>query len=175
MVKRSKFWTVVFSFLPGAGHMFMGFMKQGTSLMVAFFGLFAVSSWLSMGELNFLIPVLWFYSFFDCMNKRFSTDVAFMQFEDKFLFEDWFKSKKGANLGRYNTIISVLLIMVGVYMVLTNVWRALYWNGIVFSPVIEAAVDTIFDRLPQIAIGVLIVVFGIKLIKGKKKEMNDDE
>ena len=98
-----------------------------------------------------------------------------MQFEDKFLFEDWFKSKKGANLGRYNTIISVLLIMVGVYMVLTNVWRALYWNGIVFSPVIEAAVDKIFDRLPQIAIGVLIVVFGIKLIKGKKKEMNDDE
>ena len=98
-----------------------------------------------------------------------------MQFEDKFLFEDWFKSKEGANLGRYNTIISVLLIMIGAYMVLTNVWRALYWNGIVFSPVIEAAVDTIFDRLPQIAIGVLIVVFGIKLIKGKKKEMNDDE
>ena len=49
MVKRSKFWTVVFSFLPGAGHMFMGFMKQGTSIMVAFFGLYLVSSWLGIG------------------------------------------------------------------------------------------------------------------------------
>lgn len=175
MVKRSKFWTVVFSFLPGAGHMFMGFMKQGTSLMVAFFGLFAVSSWLSMGELNLLIPVLWFYSFFDCMNKRFSTDVAFMQFEDKFLFEDWFKSKKGANLGRYNTIISVLLIMVGIYMVLTNVWRVLYWNDFIMDSAIMRVIQIGLDRLPQIAIGVLIVVFGVKLIKGKKKEMNDDE
>ena len=113
MVKRSKFWTVVFSFLPGAGHMFMGFVKQGTSIMITFFGLIAVSSWLGIGELGLLAPVLWFYAFFDCINKRFSTDVAFMQFEDKILFEDWFKSKEGANLGRYNTIISVLLIMVG--------------------------------------------------------------
>lgn len=174
MVKRSKFWTVVFSFLPGAGHMFMGFMKQGTSIMAAFFGLFLVSSWLGIGEFSLLAPVLWFYAFFDCINKRFSTDVQFMQFEDKFLFEDWFKGRSYKGFGKYTALFSVLIIIIGAYMVLTNVWYMLVWNGML-DPEVEYLFSSVFRRLPQVAIGILIVVFGVKLIRGKKKEMKDDE
>lgn len=175
MVKRSKFWTVVFAFLPGAGHMFMGFMKQGTSIMITFFGLFLVSSWLRIGELTLLAPVLWFYAFFDCINKRFSTDVQFMQFEDKFLFEDWLKSRTGVGLGKYQTFISVLLIIVGAYMILETVWGLVSWNLWMIVPEIGSYVDSIFSNLPRVVVGVLIVVFGVKLIRGKKKEMKDDE
>ena len=174
MVKRNKFWTVVFSFLPGAGHMFMGFMRQGTSIMVAFFGIMALASWLGLGELSLLAPVLWFYSFFDCINKRFSTHEQFVQMEDKFLFEDWFKSKKGINLGRYNVVISVLLIVVGVYMVFKNMWNSI-WHLLPIDSVLLNFAGGLLDSLPQIAIGVLIVIIGIKLITGKKKEMKDDE
>ncbi len=35
--KKSKFLTFVFSMLPGAGHMYMGFMNMGVSFMSAFF------------------------------------------------------------------------------------------------------------------------------------------
>ena len=30
--KKSKFFTFMFSFIPGAAEMYMGFMKQGVSL-----------------------------------------------------------------------------------------------------------------------------------------------
>ena len=174
MVKRNKFWTVVFSFLPGAGHMFMGFMKQGTSIMVAFFGVMAVASWLDLGELSLLAPVLWFYSFFDCINKRFSTHEQFVQMEDKILFEDWFKSKKGINLGKFNTLIAVVLIILGVYMLASNTLNMLMWHDLLSNRLV-AILGTVLGSLPRFAVSVIIIVFGIKLITGKKKEMKDDE
>lgn len=39
--RKNGFWTFVFSFIPGCAEMYMGFMKMGLSLMVAFFGLWA--------------------------------------------------------------------------------------------------------------------------------------
>ena len=36
--KKSKGWTFICSLLPGAGEMYMGFMKQGAVLMTLFFG-----------------------------------------------------------------------------------------------------------------------------------------
>ena len=35
--KKSRFLTFIFSFLPGAAEMYMGFMKNGFSLMMIFF------------------------------------------------------------------------------------------------------------------------------------------
>lgn len=174
MVKRNKFWTVVFSFLPGAGHMFMGFMRQGTSIMVAFFGIMALASWLGLGELSLLAPVLWFYSFFDCINKRFSTHEQFVQMEDKFLFEDWFKSKKRISLGKFNTLIAVVLIVLGIYMLVSNTLDTLMWYDIL-SDRLMTLFHTVLRLLPRLAVSVVIIIVGIKLITGKKKEMKDDE
>ncbi|MCI8355555.1 MAG: hypothetical protein HFI47_10905, partial [Lachnospiraceae bacterium] len=35
--KKSRFLTFCFSMLPGAGEMYMGFMRTGVSLMLLFF------------------------------------------------------------------------------------------------------------------------------------------
>ena len=35
--RRSKFWNFFISFMPGAGQMYQGFLKRGTSLMSMFF------------------------------------------------------------------------------------------------------------------------------------------
>ena len=35
--KKNKFFTFIFSLLPGAAEMYMGFMKNGLSMMVMFF------------------------------------------------------------------------------------------------------------------------------------------
>ena len=34
--KKSSFWRFLFSLIPGAGEMYMGFLKMGTSLMALF-------------------------------------------------------------------------------------------------------------------------------------------
>ena len=36
--RKNSFFTFLFSFVPGAGEMYMGFMKQGLSLMTLFLG-----------------------------------------------------------------------------------------------------------------------------------------
>ena len=41
--KKSGFWTFMFSWLPGAGEMYMGFMRMGLSLMGLFWGIIALS------------------------------------------------------------------------------------------------------------------------------------
>lgn len=59
MIKRkSRFLTFVFSMLPGAGHMYMGFMKIGVSFMSVFFFLIFLSSWLNIGPLLYIAPLI---------------------------------------------------------------------------------------------------------------------
>ena len=40
--QKNRFWLLVFSLCPGAGHMYMGLMKMGLSFMLGFMGLIAV-------------------------------------------------------------------------------------------------------------------------------------
>lgn len=49
--------------LPGAGHMYMGFMNMGVSFMSVFFFVIFLSTWLDIGPLLFILPLIWFYSF----------------------------------------------------------------------------------------------------------------
>ena len=52
--RKNGFWTFVFSFIPGCAEMYMGFMKMGLSLMVAFFGLWkAFAVWFNQAQDTF--------------------------------------------------------------------------------------------------------------------------
>ncbi|MDD3140341.1 MAG: hypothetical protein PHX08_15405, partial [Lachnospiraceae bacterium] len=84
--KKNGFLTFVFSCLPGAGEMYMGFFKQGVSIMSLFFLLIFVSSWMNMGALMYISPVIWFYSFFHANNLHSLPDEEFYAIEDTFLF-----------------------------------------------------------------------------------------
>ncbi|MBP1925078.1 TM2 domain-containing membrane protein YozV [Sedimentibacter acidaminivorans] len=64
--KRSK--TLALSIIPGAGHMYLGYQKKGLIIMGAFaFSIFFMG-WLGISLLLFLLPLIWFYSFFDAMH-----------------------------------------------------------------------------------------------------------
>ena len=51
--QKHGFWLFIFSLIPGAGEMYMGFKKQGLSIMLLFWGVFAVGK-----ELRGRFPVL---------------------------------------------------------------------------------------------------------------------
>ena len=80
--KKSGFLTFCFSFLPGAGEMYLGFMKMGASLMGMFFALIGVAYALNLPVLFFGIIVEWFYSFFHVHNLAGLTDEEFLSIED---------------------------------------------------------------------------------------------
>ena len=70
MKTKSTFLTILFSFLPGAGHMYLGLIKQGIQLMVLFFGTIFLSSLTVsffgnvFSLLLFFLPVFFCYSIF---------------------------------------------------------------------------------------------------------------
>ena len=62
--KKNKLLTFLWSLIPGAGEMYLGFFKMGTSLMALFLLLLSFSGFLNFYVLSLLSPVVWFYSFF---------------------------------------------------------------------------------------------------------------
>ena len=67
MPKKSKFLTVVFSALPGLGHMYLGWQQRGLFFMLAFFLAIFLANLTGGLLLAFAIPVIWFYSLFDAL------------------------------------------------------------------------------------------------------------
>lgn len=172
ITKRSKFWTIVFAFLPGAGHMYNGFMKLGVSFMGLFFGLWMVASVINIGPIAFLAPVIWFYAFFDCINKVFQDDDEFYIQEDYYLISRENLEKMNLDIFRgRNLIVGILLIIVGIYAL---------WNNVVLSVISryhllpEAVYEVLVNLgyiIPQLVVAGLIIWAGITLITGKKKEL----
>lgn len=166
--EKSKFLTFCFSLLPGAGHMYMGFMKVGLSLMAAFFFLIFFSSWLNIGPLLFFSPLIWFYSFFDCINKRYASDEEFSHLEDNYLFslDEIVKIDIGI-FKKHRKYTGIFLVILGGYLIWNNVINSL---ARFMSDRVYAAISSITRVAPQVIIGVAIIVVGLKLISGKKKE-----
>lgn len=170
--KRSRFLTFMFSMLPGAGHMFMGFMKMGTSIMSVFFLIILLSSWLGIGPLMYFLPVLWFYSFFDCINKRYSSDEEFYAMEDTFLFSrDRLYLSKIPVLKNQKLFAGVLLVLMGIYLIWNNF---MHFVGQFIPREMYDRIRDFTNHAPQIVFGVVIIMAGMKLIMGKKKECDFD-
>lgn len=171
--KRSKFLTFVFSLLPGAGHMYLGFMKMGLSLMAAFFFLIFLSTWLNIGPLLFALPLIWFYSFFDCMNKRYSTDEEFLLLEDNYLFslDELVKIDRGL-FKKHGLFTGILLLLLGGYLIWNNMLSGL--SRYLPSGVYNAIYD-VTRVAPQIIVGIAIITVGAKLITGKKKQCDAND
>ena len=83
-MKKQKhgFWVFIFSLIPGAGEMYMGFKKQGLSIMLLFWGSIALASITGLGWLAMFLPVIWFYSFFNVHNLKSLSEEEFYSVED---------------------------------------------------------------------------------------------
>ena len=84
--KKRGFWLFIFSLIPGAGELYMGFRKQGTSIMALCWGLIALSGLSGSAVFACILPVLWFYSFFNVHNLKSLPDEEFYALEDHYIF-----------------------------------------------------------------------------------------
>ena len=58
--KKSGFLTFCFSLIPGAGEMYLGFMKMGVSLMGLFFAVIVVGVFLNVASVMLIDVIVWF-------------------------------------------------------------------------------------------------------------------
>ncbi len=171
MKKKSKFLTFIFSMMPGAGHMYLGFMKHGVSIMTLFFGAAFLGMSTGSNLLMLVFPVIWFYSFFDALNKNGLPDDEFYALEDHFLFNLDQEDFKDFQFGKFRIVAAIILIIIGSSMLLSNMMS-------IFSRILPIEIYQILDylvgMLPEVFIGFIIIFIGVKLIIGKNTELKKE-
>lgn len=137
--------------------------------MSVFWVLIFLAAFLDIGPVLFILPILWCYSFFNVHNIRGMSDEEFYALEDDYLFhldrvlpmEKWSQKQ--------NTILALILIIVGASML----WNYLmdYLNWLLPN-------DTywhIMNDVPQVCVSLLLILGGLYLIRGKKRELDEKE
>lgn len=171
--KKNKLLTFIFSLIPGAGEMYMGFMRTGISLMTMFMLGFFLPAFLRIEELMLFDVIVWFYGFFHANHLRSLSDEEFAQVEDRLMFglENWVVEKPWKKIivgEKVQKWIAAALIFTGVILL---------WN-VVLDILSGFLPDSFFywlwnwsSYIPRILIAVAIIYAGIRMIKGRKEQL----
>lgn len=176
--KKNRFWSFVFSLCPGAGHMYMGFMKMGLSFLLGFMISIALVSLTGLDVLAVIPIVIYIYAFFHANNIASLNDEQFYALEDEYLLG--FDSIGAARFQldrKSRGIAAAVLILIGISM-LWNVGFGMLWNYVGHdNPVLRLIYYTMRDDVPRILIAIAIIWFGTMLLRGKKvsEEENTQE
>lgn len=177
MNKKNKILFFLFSLIPGAAHMYIGLVKRGLVIMLALVAGAGLAMMADTPAFLLVLPVLWFYSFFDALNKYHLPEEKLAKVQDDFLFflnampenvrsDPRFKKVASANVLKVGGIVAIIA---GAYLI---------WDQIIVRVLIRLLSDTgaeilsqISYKLPQVAVAVILIVVGIKLISHKKREL----
>ena len=169
--KKNKFWLFVCSLFPGAGHMYIGFMKMGLSLMLGFMFSIALMAITQIDVLAVIPITIYVYAFFHANNIGGLDDEAFAAMEDEYLFgfADIDHSRLQMNK-RNRNIAAAVLIVLGVCM-LWNVGFGMIRDYLGWDdPVIRVIYYTLRDDVPRAVIAIVVIWIGVRLLRGKKEE-----
>ncbi len=169
--RKNRFFTFIFSFLPGAAEMYMGFMKNGLSIMALFFAsMLPMMTFDALGFLAVLGIVVWFFGFFHARNYAGMTDEEFESTTDQFIWDEYSYAR---NINVSNTtlkrVVAAVLILIGC----GQLWH--YFSSMIYSLIPDGYWDYVYpvvSAIPQFVMAVLFVIAGVYLIVGKKKEIN---
>ena len=135
--------------------MYLGYQKKGLVLMGGFFFAIFFMGWLQLSFLLFLLPLIWFYSFFDAFHTLNGSDV-----------EDMDISKLLPTIKP--EYIGIGLVGIGVLIALQKV----------FYPILSQVLSKIFNyhNLYQVRnyiqtsiVALIFIIGGIKILHKNKK------
>ena len=177
--KKSRFWLFIWSLVPGAGHMYLGFMKMGISLLLGFMTLIAVAALTNLGVLSIFPIALYIYSFFHANNLGALNDVEFYSIQDQYLLGmeglDSIEKMRLSISQKYRKITAFIMIAIGAVMLWNMGFDMLVdifgWNNYYLRQISYF----MSDQLPRAVIAIAVIWIGISLIRGKKVEYIEDE
>ena len=92
--KKNGFFRFVFSFMPGAAEMYMGFMKNGVSLMALFLISLMIPLVLRLSDVfSFVAILIWFYSLFHAWNLSSCPIEQFQALPDEYVWTSFMEGK----------------------------------------------------------------------------------
>jgi hypothetical protein len=157
--KKSKAIATFLSIFPGAGHLYLGLQHRGIQLMAAFLFSIYILDILRLGIFLFLIPIIWFYSFFDAMQKV--SKYGDEEMEDVPIISYLINHQKWVGIG---------LVSMGLYYLLVNVFIP------VIAPIVNFNFAYWFQTYFQTGlVCVLLIGGGIKLLSGSKQKREEEK
>ena len=177
--KKSRFWSFIWSFLPGAAHMYMGFMKMGISLMLGFLILCAVVELMNIGGLIIFPIAMYIYSFFHANNLATLNDEEFYATKDQYLLGleglDGIEKIHDSIVKKYRKAAAFILILIGMVM-LWNVGFDMLVDIFGWDNPYLAEISYFMNyQMPRMVIAIAVIWIGIVLIRGKKVEYVEEE
>lgn len=171
-MKKNGILTFLFAFVPGAGQMYQGYMKRGLSLITLFF-LCIMAGMLLLEQLVLTALIVWMYSFFDTYDLIRHLAAGEPKDDDLLLPANWDNIR--AILPQHNKLLGWGLIAFGVWALydiliadwMTTVLEHFFGYGYAYD---------IIHGIPNILVGILLVVAGIKLLglhPAKKTDPNE--
>lgn len=149
--------------------MYMGFRKQGLSIMLIFWSVIALASGTGMGWMIMFLPILWFYSFFNVHNLKCLSEEEFYTIEDSYILHlDDFLGDTGEIMKKYRTLVALLLIVFGISILWNNFTDILFW---ILPSNLSRMLSSISYQLPQIIIAIAIIIAGIYILFDKKNKL----
>ncbi|MCC3358816.1 hypothetical protein [Bacillus sp. REN16] len=155
--RKSKTLATVLAIFPGAGHLYLGLQKRGIQLMAAFLFAIYILDVLRLSLFLFLIPIIWFYSFFDALQKV--SKHGEKELEDVPVVSYIVNHQKWVGFG---------LIALGLYYLLVNV--VLPTVGPMVARMFHFDIQRFYYTYFQgTIICILLIGGGLKLMVGSKK------
>ncbi len=170
-MRKNSFLTVLFAFIPGAGPMYLGYMKRGISLMGVFFGILAICTLLRIDSILWALPIVWFYSFFTTLNIHGLIVRSMPIPKDEYPFDttkvqgafaDTLSSKKGIYLGYTLIVIGVIMMINLLFASVINLLNS-------YFPQLSGLFYRLREGFPTLIIAVIIIVLGTKLVRSGKQ------
>lgn len=157
--RRSKLLATLLSAFPGAGHMYVGLQKRGLQLMILFLGSIYILDILRLSVFLFLIPVIWFFSFFDALQQvsRYGREPL----QDRPLIDE---------IEKHRRWIGVVLLAFGLY----------YISSSLIIPLLESRFPNwhieyrVRTYMRTFIVSLLLIAGGIKLLLDNKKKMKQE-
>ncbi len=162
-MKRNYIITFILACIPGAGQMYLGYMKRGLSLMLAAAVTTFVLNILS-NSLWVIIPIIVAYSFFDTWHLRNQTTQQMYVYKDSYLFgfddilnntyDTSFFKKHRKTIGWVCIVTAGIIIVNEVFTPIIANFFGYYYISRAFNALIFAS---------------LLIWLGFYLLKGPKK------
>ncbi len=173
--KKNRFFTFCCSLIPGAAEMYMGFMKSGVSLMALFFLVITLAIMLNQGAVAMFGVLIWFYSFFHANHIASLSDEDFREVKDRYLFGMDAVPGIETLVQKYHKLTACVLIFVGSCFLWSSVTDLLYDLLPDDYSYIARIMWKIGDFIPSVLIGLLIIVIGVRMLRGKTIDLDTPE
>ncbi|NOU66840.1 hypothetical protein GC096_22595 [Paenibacillus sp. LMG 31461] len=153
--RKNRTLATIIAIFPGAAHLYLSMTKRGIQLMAVFLFSIYVLDVLRLSLFFFLIPILWFFSFFDALQSISKYENGTLT--DKPLVENW---------TAYQRYIGAVLIVFGGYYIFSDVFVQFMYQ---FLPASRNYMYLINNFSQTFIVAVLLIGGGIRLLLNRKQ------